>query len=53
MAGEGYSLVVVRGLLAEEASLAVEHRLESILPSVVSAQGLSRGSRSLEHRLTG
>ena len=53
VAGEGYSLVVVRGLLAEVASLVAEHRLESVLPSVVSAQGLSRGSRSLEHGLTG
>ena len=35
------------------ASLVAKHRLESVWASEVAALALSRGSRALEHRLSG
>ena len=40
MVNEGYSLVLVHGLLIEVASLVAEHRLEGTQVSVAVARGL-------------
>ena len=53
MASRGYSLVAENGRLIVVASLAVEHGLYSMQPSVVSAHRLSNcGSWTLELRLS-
>ena len=49
----GASLVVVRGLLMEVASLVEEHRLSGVQVLAAEAHGLSSGSRAPEHRLSG
>ena len=48
-----YSLIAMHGLLIEAASLAAEHRLQSVWASVVPAPGLqSTGSIVVAHRLS-
>ena len=46
-----FSLVAVHRLLIAVASLIAEHGFQGTLASAVFAQGLSRGSWALKHRL--